>query len=205
MNSVKGSMSMFTTMTFLQVVAVMRHMFWQRTSISWESNIRLSSINMMTFSMKPTSTMQSMDMVFHMWPLRWGLDSGDTSLGTVLVSWNFLTIMDINSRLRNTLESVQKKSLKDTETMCGMTNITHTTMVHWWGTSTRFATSMWLSEIGRWRCAIWNSLKKSWNKFGGFNYFLYLCIGNTEVTKTLLLEKEQHYEREKVYPGWCRW
>ena len=42
--------------------------------------------------------------------------------------------------------------------------------------------------------------EKSKNKFDGFNYLLYLCIGNTEVTKTLLSEKEQHYEREKVYP-----
>ena len=33
-------------------------------------------------------------------------------------------------------------------------------------------------------------LKKSEKKFGGFIFLLYLCIGNTEVTKTLLIEKE---------------
>ena len=31
-------------------------------------------------------------------------------------------------------------------------------------------------------------LKEIEEKFGSFNYFYYLCIGNTEVTKTLLLE-----------------
>ena len=34
--------------------------------------------------------------------------------------------------------------------------------------------------------------KKSQNKFGGFNYLLYLCIGNKEITKTLLIEKENN-------------
>ena len=36
------------------------------------------------------------------------------------------------------------------------------------------------------------AIKKIEEKFGSFNYFYYLCIGNTEVPKTLLLEKKKN-------------
>ena len=58
----------------------------------------------------------------------------------------------------------------------------------------------WLISINiynNWRFRItniWNSLsfEKKWKKFGSFIFLLYLCIRNTETTKTLLIEKENN-------------
>ena len=49
-----------------------------------------------------------------------------------------------------------------------------------------------MNDFWRWRPATEKNLQKSQNKFGGFNYLLYLCIGNKEVTKTLLIQKENN-------------
>ena len=42
------------------------------------------------------------------------------------------------------------------------------------------------------------NIKKIAKKFGSFVFLLYLCIGNTEVPKTLLLRKENSNKNTKI-------
>ena len=42
------------------------------------------------------------------------------------------------------------------------------------------------------------NIKKLQKKFGSFVFLMYLCIGNTEVPKTLLLRKENSNKNTKI-------